>query len=729
MKSFVQVLLPLKLGWTPWYYTEEELRVGQRVGVVFARKQMVGVVLNVGGTPDIDESRVEKITCTGTGLADISSRELELWRFIAEYYMCTLGEVFKAAYPSSKINSEKIAVQQLRRSEASRARMEAVLAKRVATLAARLEAKEAAILARTQPSAETSAQTAISGQSNSPSTTAERCSSPFTSYSATSTSCNSPFTSCSATSASSRRCKAEVTARLQGERDALAAQLAAAQAALAAFRAGEPAGEGFACGADGEGGDEASSAAIAAAAVGSFSCESGDDGIAAATGCGVRSKPLLVRGFERTQFYMEQVRKCLSQGRDALILEPEAELGQNLEEPFAEAFGENLKLFGGSLSARDKRVLAQQIRGEHRPIVIIGQRSALFLPFTKLGLVVVDEEQDASYKQSEPAPRYNGRDLAVVLAQLHSAQLILGSACPSLESLYNSLSGKYLLLDLPQGATPAQVDIIDITAERRKNGMVGDFSRKAIDTLRKCPHDALVTVVRCFTSEEDTAAQLRELFPDRWSLAESEQQAGPGSIAESGQPTAPGAIAGPGVQIMTAYAARRSAAISDLTLVMQADALFDRADFRADEKALQLLTLLKSHTRRLIVQTSTSAHPVFAALQSSTSHPVSTAAQSTPEATGMTDHQTSTSAHPVFAAAPLSPTAVALAGPTTAAGALLAERKQFGLPPYTRIIDLHSRKDGTLVQRLVLPRDRNLATTKANLFSTRQDLWFDVDPQ
>ena len=643
MKRFVQVLLPLKLGWAPWYYTEEELRVGQRVGVVFARKQMVGVVLSMGGTPDIDESRVEKITCTDTGLADISSRELELWRFIAEYYMCTLGEVFKAAYPSSKINSEKIAVQQLRRSEASRARMEAVLAKRVATLAARLEAKEAAILARTQPSA----QTAIPGQSGAPST------------------------SCSAPSAPSRRCKAEVTARLQGERDALAAQLAAAQAALAAFRSGT-----------------ASSDTTSGAHP-----ESGTSRAKVDPGT-----PLLVRGAERTRFYIEKVKQCLEDGFDALVLEPEAELGQNLEEPFAEAFGENLKLFGGSLSARDKRVLAQQIRGEHRPIVIIGQRSALFLPFTKLGLVVVDEEQDASYKQSEPAPRYNGRDLAVVLAQLHSAQLILGSACPSLESLYNSLSGKYLLLDLPQSATPAQVDIIDITAERRKNGMVGDFSRKAIDALRKCPQDALVTVVRCFTSEEDTAAQLRELFPDRWPPAESEQQAAPGAIAESGQQ------AGPGVQIMTAYAARRSAAISDLTLVMQADALFDRADFRADEKALQLLTLLKSRTRRLIVQTSTSTHPVFAALQSSTSHHV-------------------------FAAAPLSPTAADPAGPTTAAGALLAERKQFGLPPYTRIIDLYSRKDGTLVQRLVLPRDRNLATTKANLFSTRQDLWFDVDPQ
>ena len=252
--------------------------------------------------------------------------------------------------------------------------------------------------------------------------------------------------------------------------------------------------------------------------------------------------------------------------------------------------------------------------------------------------------------------------------------------------------------------------------------MVGDFSRKAIDTLRKCPHDALVTVVRCFTSEEDTAAQLRELFQDRWPPAESEQQAGLGAIA------GPGVQDGQRVQIMTAYAARRSAAISDLTLVMQADALFDRADFRADEKALQLLTLLKSRTRRLIVQTSTSAHPVFAALQSNTSHPVSAAATQSPTAAALAGP--TTAAHTLSTAAgALSPTAVALAGPTTAAGALLAERKQFGLPPYTRIIDLYSRKDGTLVQRLVLPRDRNLATTKANLFSTRQDLWFDVDPQ
>ena len=619
-RLYVQVLLPLKLEWTPWYYTEKPLRVGQRVGVVFARKQMVGAVLSVDGTPDIDVSRVQKISCTDTGLADISSSELELWHFVSQYYMCTLGEVFKAAYPGSKINSEKIAVQQSRRREAGRARMEAALAKRAAGLEARLAAKQASILARTGPVSGSEGQCKTSG-----------------------------------------RCKPEVTARLQAEKDALELQLSQAKAALEAFRAGAAS-------------SDTTSGAHPEPGTSRAKVEPGT--------------PLLVRGAERSRFYIEKVKQCLEDGFDALVLEPEAELGQNLEEPFAEAFGESLKLFGGGLSARGKRVLAQQLRDEHEPMVIIGQRSALFLPFSQLGLVVVDEEQDASYKQSEPTPRYNGRDLAVVLAKIHGAQLILGSACPSLESLLNALSGKYLLFDLPQSAAPARVDIIDINAERRKNGMVGDFSRKAIDTLRKCPQDALVTVVRCFTSEEDTVAQLRELFPDR------------------------------DPQILTAYAARRSAAISDLTLVMQADALFDRADFRADEKALQLLTLLKSRTRRLIVQTGSSAHPVFAALADSSSHP--DPGTSSPSQFGAAAQQATAQSQSCGAEQRIL---------SAAQQALLAERKQFGLPPYTRIIDLYSRKDGTLVQRLILPRDSNLAVTKAQLFATRQDLWFDVDPQ
>ena len=262
----------------------------------------------------------------------------------------------------------------------------------------------------------------------------------------------------------------------------------------------------------------------------------------------------------------------------------------------------------------------------------------------------MDEEQDASYKQAEPAPRYNGRDLAAVLASISGAGLVLGSACPSLETLLNVRSGKYSILDLPD-ANPAKVEIIDINAERRKNGMIDDFSRKAIEAVGRTAPDALVTIVRCFRSEEQTAEQLRGLFPER------------------------------DPQILTAYAARKSPQLSDLTIVMQADALFDRNDFRADEKALQLLTMLKNRTRHLIVQTGAGSHPVFAALAGSSSE-----------------------------------------------DALLAERKQFALPPFTRIVDIHDIRTSQLIDRCILPRDRNLAAAKAKLLSHHPGAWFDVDP-
>ena len=368
-------------------------------------------------------------------------------------------------------------------------------------------------------------------------------------------------------------------------------------------------------------------------------------------------KPLLLRGPQRLAEYFRRCEECLAAGRDVLVLEPESELGLNIEEEFARHFspsgtpaGTILRIYNASTTPAEKRRIASELRAPHEPILLIGQRSALFLPYSSLGLIIVDEEQDASYKQAEPAPRYNGRDLAAVLASISGAGLILGSSCPSLETLLNVRSGKYDLLDLPDAA-PAKVEIIDINQERRKNGMVGDFSRKAIEAVRRKASDALITIVRCFRSEEQTAEQLRGLFPER------------------------------DPQILTAYAARKSPQLSDLTIVMQADALFDRNDFRADEKALQLLTMLKNRTRHLIVQTGAGSHPVFAALAGSSSE-----------------------------------------------DALLAERKQFALPPFTRIVDIHDIRTSQLIDRCILPRDRNLASAKAELRSHHPGAWFDVDP-
>lgn len=599
MKSYVQVLLPLKLEWTPWYCTEEAVRVGQRVEVIFARKARTGVIVRISGQPDIDPSKVERLQNTDTGLPDITPNELRLWDFISNYYLCTPGEVFKAAYPASKLRSECIGVQIDRRAVQSRERMEAALQRKVDTLAQRLLAKEEQLRSRAE---------------------------------------------------SGRKVKPELTERLKAERNALASQLEKAKDSLGLFRAGNaPAIQ------------EAVQDALGSAPASQSAAQASTSATPAASPAppapAPGGKPLLLRGPQRLAEYFRRCEECLAAGRDVLVLEPESELGLNIEEEFARHFspsgtpaGTILRIYNASTTLAEKRRIASELRGPHEPILLIGQRSALFLPYSSLGLIIVDEEQDASYKQAEPAPRYNGRDLAAVLASISGAGLILGSSCPSLETLLNVRSGKYDLLDLPDAA-PAKVEIIDINQERRKNGMVGDFSRKAIEAVRRKASDALITIVRCFRSEEQTAEQVRELFPER------------------------------DPQILTAYAARKSPKISDLTIVMQADALFDRDDFRADEKALQLLTMLKNRTRHLIVQTGAGSHPVFAALAGSSSE-----------------------------------------------DALLAERKQFALPPFTRIVDIHDIRTSQLIDRCILPRDRNLASAKAELRSHHPGAWFDVDP-
>ena len=600
-RVYVQVLLPLKLEWTPWYCTEEAVRVGQRVEVIFARKARTGVIVRISGQPDIDPSKVERLQNTDTGLPDITPNELRLWDFISNYYLCTPGEVFKAAYPASKLRSECIGVQIDRRAVQSRERMEAALQRKVDTLAQRLLAKEEQLRSRAE---------------------------------------------------SGRKVKPELTERLKAERNALASQLEKAKDSLGLFRAGNAPAIQEAV-QDALGSAPASQSAAQASTSATPANAPASQSAAPAPG----GKPLLLRGPQRLAEYFRRCEECLAAGRDVLVLEPESELGLNIEEEFARHVspsgtpaGTILRIYNASTTPAEKRRIASELRAPHEPILLIGQRSALFLPYSSLGLIIVDEEQDASYKQAEPAPRYNGRDLAAVLASISGAGLVLGSACPSLETLLNVRSGKYSILDLPD-ANPAKVEIIDIHAERRKNGMIDDFSRKAIEAVGRTAPDALVTIVRCFRSEEQTAEQLRGLFPER------------------------------DPQILTAYAARKSPQLSDLTIVMQADALFDRNDFRADEKALQLLTMLKNRTRHLIVQTGAGSHPVFAALAGSSSE-----------------------------------------------DALLAERKQFALPPFTRIVDIHDIRTSQLIDRCILPRDRNLAAAKAKLLSHHPGAWFDVDP-
>ncbi|MBR5076637.1 MAG: hypothetical protein IKX28_06500, partial [Bacteroidales bacterium] len=290
--TYIQVLLPLKLQWIPTYSTPTQLEPGRRVSVALGRRSYDGVVWRRLERPDLPPERIQPILAVQDDLPRVTQEELRFWAFLADYYLCTPGEVYKAAYPLLKVRSEHTAADILAR------------------LHARLEKKEQE----------------LEGRHN------ER-----------------------------------VTQRLTAARDQLLAQIA--------------------------------------------SCSRADVPPAPAA---KPDKPLVLTGTERRNAYLPALRETLEAGRQALVLSPEIAFFDKLEALLGPEFGNRLHLFHSGRTPVQRRHAAEALRSG-APAVILGTRSALFLPFRNLGLVVVDEEQDPSYKQTEPAPRYHGRDAAVAL--------------------------------------------------------------------------------------------------------------------------------------------------------------------------------------------------------------------------------------------------------------------------------------------------------------------------
>nr|CRH07594.1 putative Primosomal protein N' [Candidatus Magnetococcus massalia] len=179
-----------------------------------------------------------------------------------------------------------------------------------------------------------------------------------------------------------------------------------------------------------------------------------------------------VTGSGKTEVYFRAVESSLAQGRQALLLVPEIALTPQLIRRYEARFHEDLAIFHSGLTAAKRFEAWHRARnGDAR--VVIGARSALFAPFHTLGLVVVDEEHEGSYKQEEGLP-YNARDMAVVRAQRNKATLILGSATPSMESLVNVQNGKYHHLTLTQRATGVKlppVEVIDLSNKKNREGL------------------------------------------------------------------------------------------------------------------------------------------------------------------------------------------------------------------------------------------------------------------
>lgn len=559
--ALIKAILPLRLEWEPCYLADREVTPGQRIGVVFSGRRYIAVVHSTDADGDVAPAKILPVEEYDTGLPPVSAQELELWEFIASYYMCTLGEVYNAAYTHGKTRSESIAA----RAAANATRRTALeiesLERSLARLKERIAKKTELIAARKKSS----------------------------------------------------RAGAEITARLEeqlGEMNAAAAELERRIRAKQTDASPEP---------------------VASDPVFRIAGKAG--------------KPRLLVSPDRMGSYASAAGDTLASGRSVLVLVPDVVRCKAVSEALACIFPEVLTCTSRETAAQRRRI-AQAARGGH-PCLVIGTRSSIFLPFCSLGLVIIDEEQDTFYKQSEPAPRYNGRDCAIKLAAIHGAEVLLGSACPSMESVLNARSGKYALVnDVEAGSAGRSAVIIDMSAEKRKRGVSGYFSYRLVQAIKGCA--GKVALIRGWEKPDELQEQVRCLFPD----TEIDIFRYP-EIRETD---------------LGAYS---------LTAVLQADALVDDDDFRADERGAQIAAQLLSRTSSVWIQTSVPSR-----------------------FDGSRD-----------------------------IGTLLEERRNFGFPPYTRMLEFKRHGDGATTQRFFLKRDMTLQDRKNEIASRiSKGEYIDVDP-
>lgn len=477
-RIFIQVILPLRLEWEPFYYQEielsesagdasglfpvtstgsvterdkEQVRVGDRVRVNFAGKEYVGVVSMADAGKQAEEmgivDKVKPILGMAEGLEPVTKEEIELWRQIAEYYLCTVGEVYKAAYPAQKVEKEVVQARQ----EALKVEREEKNRTKIADKIKRLEER-----------AEKKAELAAKARK----------------------------------SESRERYLAEKE-MLEGEIGLLVRELTSMVGEL--YRTtGSVTGYGDSVTYHQD--EEPIGGSIIETSEGtekeiSLSAAQ-EEAYSKIKEIFAKGKPALLHGVTgsgKTEIYLKLAQETLAMGKNVLYLVPEIALSRQLEDRISETFPELLVFHSGETMSR-KREVATVLRhagepAEGKGYVVLGTRSAIFLPHKNLGLVIVDEEHDTSYKQDSPAPRYNGRETAIMMAKIFGANVILGSATPSLESLYNCSVGRYGLVTLNKrfyDAADSDIEIIDTIAERRKNGMIGNFSRKLIEHIGKC---------------------------------------------------------------------------------------------------------------------------------------------------------------------------------------------------------------------------------------------------
>lgn len=651
---FVSVILPVKFKEEVLYLLPDsflhynsptaaggcKVAPGTRVRVHFGKREMIGVVrgfryadrgevpLERLGKP-LEYKEIDGVVV----LPAIKREQLEFWQLLADYYLCTVGEVYKAAYPALAVRQESV-----------KSRKSPVL------FLERISFSPLGISQRADGHPEQQRADGQMGQQHTDGQTGQQC----------------------ADGQTGRQRADGQTGRQHAD--------------------GHPEKQR----ADGHsaplGTEPQLLPRLSQRQQGAF------DEIRAHFGSGKR--PVLLHGATgsgKTEIYVKLAQEVLAKGKNVLFMVPEIALSKELESRLKGYFGERLLLFHSKVTAAQKHFVHSVVlqAGGNSPVVVLGTRSSLFLPFAQLGLVIVDEEHDPSYKQSDPAPRYNARDAAVLLASIYGAHLVMGSATPSFESLYNVSIKKYARVMLPFryfGAPAPDVEIIDTIKARRVGEMKGSFSQKLINALKenmeqggqalvfrnrrsyspmvqcdncgqipKCPHCNVSlsyhrynNTLRChycdytslFSSRcpqcssgelvargagtERVEEELRELLPlariERFDADVAESKREEERIISS---FAKGEIdILVGTQMLS-----KGFDFEKLSLValLQADTVLGMEDFRADERALQLFTQLIGRSGRrgirgkMLIQSAQKNHPIFKIFKLDTLFPDSSA--------------------------------------------------------------------------------------------------------
>lgn len=205
-----------------------------------------------------------------------------------------------------------------------------------------------------------------------------------------------------------------------------------------------------------------------------------------------------VTGSGKTEIYTHLINDSLAHGDHVLMLVPEISLTTQLTTRLRRVFGDKLLVYHSKFSDSERVDIWRKLMSDKRPMLILGVRSSIFLPFPRLGLIVIDEEHESSYKQFDPAPRYNARDAAIMLATMHGAKVLLGSATPAIDTYYKAHTEKYGLVELLTRYGDVQlpdVKIIDMRECRKRKMVTGPFSADMLAAVRHTMEDSKQAII------------------------------------------------------------------------------------------------------------------------------------------------------------------------------------------------------------------------------------------